>query len=310
MAEAESVDHQIGNGSIKSDDNTDVDPPASNGPYRQINLQRIRDHAQQLRSDAIDNLNGKLTELFDTFVTEVEQIDNDGTNRNIRPHTRKKERSIDDLPDKIFVNRRSVLTDLFEISHIQTIYHIFVAILVVFSLQTFIYDYVEKQRLCLDFDLIHWAMGKIPKVMFLWVCMQGSTLLIVYPAFYYWSRTRMPGPVKLFDYVFLGLFIFFEILFLVLPVKYVYENQLPPASSVIITCEQLRLVMKVHAFVRSNIMRVIDYKKDDGKFSSHIPRTLPQLIAWGQNWGNYISYIPPTEYNFKQESTNVATAIK
>jgi hypothetical protein len=34
--------------------------------------------------------------------------------------------------------------ELLETNHIQTIYHIFVAILIVFSLNTFVYDWVEQ----------------------------------------------------------------------------------------------------------------------------------------------------------------------
>lgn len=36
--------------------------------------------------------------------------------------------------------------DLLEVSHIRTIYNIFVAILIVFSLNTLAYDYIEHGR--------------------------------------------------------------------------------------------------------------------------------------------------------------------
>lgn len=53
------------------------------------------------------------------------------------------------------------------------------------------YEYVC--RLNLNFDLIRYGMGKFSKVMELWMCMNLSTLLVVYPGFYYWSIHRTPG---------------------------------------------------------------------------------------------------------------------
>ena len=45
----------------------------------------------------------------------------------------------------------------------------------------------------LNFNMIQYAFGKFPKVMAMWVLMQLATLLVVYPAFYYWSSHRKPG---------------------------------------------------------------------------------------------------------------------
>ncbi|XP_033762380.1 sterol O-acyltransferase 1-like isoform X2 [Pecten maximus] len=235
---------------------------------QQILAQRIKNQAQKLQKDVIEQLSSELEQLLQGFVTEVEHLEHNGDandNYTSFPSKAEKKRHKGDLPDKVFHMRRSMLTELFEINHIRTIYHIFVAILIVFSLNTFVYDLVNEGRLNLDFRLMQWALGKFPKVMALWVCMQISTLIIVYPMFYYWVVTRLPGPVNKTDLVALCLFVVYQIAFVVLPVYYIREHQLPPASAVIITTEQVRLIMKVHAFVRENIPRVLaNYKKDDG----------------------------------------------
>ncbi|KAK7447324.1 hypothetical protein BaRGS_00040209 [Batillaria attramentaria] len=280
MAEA-NENYVQGNGDLKNRRRAveDVD----NGPVHPVNLQRIRDKAQQLRGNLLGQLNTQLDELFDTFINEVEQIEQGPrvTNGDIvysytlslvaPSHFSCKKRNNGELPDKIFVHRRSVLTELLESSHIQTIYHIFVAILIVFSLNTLVYDWVEKGTLNLNFDMIVWAFGKFPKVMSLWVCMQLSTLLVVYPAFYYWSTHRKPGSPDLYDGLWLLLFILYQTAFLALPVKYVVDNDLPPASCVVITCEQLRLIMKTHAFIRENAQKVLSQKKDDDDESDECP---------------------------------------
>ncbi|ESP01933.1 hypothetical protein LOTGIDRAFT_172306 [Lottia gigantea] len=176
------------------------------------------------------------------------------------PH---KKRKNGELPDKIFVNRRSVLSELFEVNHIRTIYHIFVAILIVFSLNTFIHDWIHTGRPVLDFALIQWNFGQFPKVIALWLCMKGSTTVIVYPVFYHWANSRTPGKARLWDYLWLGVYIIYMISFTILPLTYLFEYKFPPTSSIIITCEQLRLMMKTHAFVRSNIPRILNFKKED-----------------------------------------------
>lgn len=47
------------------------------------------------------------------------------------------------LPDKQFLMRNSLLTDLFKIKHIKTIYHIFIVILIILFINTAIYDIVD-----------------------------------------------------------------------------------------------------------------------------------------------------------------------
>ncbi|CAG5120643.1 unnamed protein product, partial [Candidula unifasciata] len=229
---------------------------------RKINLQRIRDHAQQLKADLLDSMNTQLEELLDGFVSTVEQIEvGDDTDDIQRAANKRKKKG--ELPDKVFVTRRSVLTELFEISHIQTIYHIFVAILIVFSLNTILFDVLEKGTFSLNFEMIQWAFGKFPKVMAMWVVMQMSTLLIVYPALYYYATYRKPGNSGLLDIVWICLVIIYQLAFLFIPLIYLIEHELPPASSVIITTEQIRLIMKTHAFIRENTARVMYRKKDD-----------------------------------------------
>lgn len=49
--------------------------------------------------------------------------------------------------------RNSLLTDLFEVKHIKTIYHIFLVILIIMFLNTCIHDFVEDGRYCLQYKL-------------------------------------------------------------------------------------------------------------------------------------------------------------
>lgn len=96
--------------------------------------------------------------------------------------------------------------------------------------------------------------------------MKLSTALIVYYFFYLWSTSRLTYTDKTstnkatrYDICFLIAFIVYMILFLVFPLKSVFTNQLPIASSMVVLCEQIRMLMKSYAFVRTNIPRAFKY---------------------------------------------------
>ncbi|XP_052245937.1 sterol O-acyltransferase 1-like isoform X2 [Dreissena polymorpha] len=246
----------------------------------QIKIQRLLNEAQRFRDECTEKVKRDIEEYFDAFISDVGLINQAENVENIKyslnssnlctniykentDYLLKKERG--ELPDKEFVTRHSVLTDLFEISHIRSIYHVFVAILIIFSLNTFIMDILEKGSLGLDFGLIQWGLGKFPRVVSCWLWMQLSTLIVVYPGFYYWSVYRSYGKPGILDYLGLLAYIAYQCAFMVLPVLFIVEHEIPPASAVIITTEQLRFMMKSHAFVRENFPKVLAFKKEDNK---------------------------------------------
>ncbi|KAK3101468.1 hypothetical protein FSP39_003824 [Pinctada imbricata] len=213
---------------------------------QQIKLMRIKNQAQELKKALLSSFSQELDEAIENFVSEVDQIDETGQNNN-----------------NSFANISA--RDLFEINHVKTIYHMFVAILIVFSLNTLVFDIVNTGRLNLNFELIQWALGGFPRVMSLWVCMQLSTLIVVYPLFNYWVSIRKPGKVGSTDLIALCVYIAYQTAFFIYPIYYVKEHSLPPGSVVVVMCEQLRFMMKVHAFVRENASKVLQVKKDDNQ---------------------------------------------
>ena len=42
----------------------------------------------------------------------------------------------------------------------------------------------------MDIQTFQFTFGKLPLVMAMWVCMQVSTLLAVYPVLFYWAKVR------------------------------------------------------------------------------------------------------------------------
>jgi sterol O-acyltransferase len=138
-------------------------------------------------------------------------------------------------------------------------------------LNTLVYDFMDQGRVVLDFQLIVWTFGKFPIVMSIWMYMAFSTSLIVFPLFMYWANNRKPGRVYWVDYVWLGAYIVYQVLFLVLPVRTLHGHQLPPASTVVVVTEQVRLIMKAHAFIRENIPKALAYDKTKAKEGDATP---------------------------------------
>ncbi|CAF0705986.1 unnamed protein product [Brachionus calyciflorus] len=172
--------------------------------------------------------------------------------------------SKDSLPERIFIKRNSLLTEMFKLNHIRTIRHIFISIMIVLALQVIYNDLTEKGTFDYNFDLIRWSFDKFNVVCYTWLYMIISTTCLVYFAFHFWSNDRIKqfahDPKNLFKYdlLWLSLYLVYLGIFLLLPCYTVISNALPVASTLTILLEQLRMLMKTHAFVRSNITRALE----------------------------------------------------
>ncbi len=122
-------------------------------------------------------MDDQLTCLMEEFISEVESVRMPhkyrtflGEDSNIQKSKKKKRLPCGSLPEKEFLPRNSLLTDLFEINHIQTIYHIFIAILILLFFNTVVEDIVDRGVIDLDFQLIQWAFGGLSTAFITWVC--------------------------------------------------------------------------------------------------------------------------------------------
>uniref|UniRef100_A0A8D0EEM9 O-acyltransferase n=1 Tax=Salvator merianae TaxID=96440 RepID=A0A8D0EEM9_SALMN len=159
---------------------------------------------------------------------------------------------------KVFIARKSLLDELFEVDHIRTIYHMFIALLILFILSTLVVDFIDEGRLVLEFDLLVYAFGKLSVVAPTWCCMFLSTLIVPYGLFLQWAQGYHTSSKKTVRSSFFGgLFIIFQIAGLGFgPVYVVFAYDLPPASSSIVILEQVRMMMKAYSFVRENVPRI------------------------------------------------------
>uniref|UniRef100_A0A671NQR0 O-acyltransferase n=1 Tax=Sinocyclocheilus anshuiensis TaxID=1608454 RepID=A0A671NQR0_9TELE len=171
---------------------------------------------------------------------------------------------------------KSKLSDLFEVNHIRTIYHMFIALLILFIFSTLVVDFIDEGRLVLEFDLLVYAFGQFPLVVVTWMCMFLSTLVVPYVLLSVWASVYPTSNHRALWTVLAGsLLLLYQGLCLgFLPTYVVLKNGLPPASCFILILEQVRLIMKAHSFIRENVPRMLVTSQKD-----NYPRN--PCIRWG-----------------------------
>ncbi|GAV02743.1 hypothetical protein RvY_13270 [Ramazzottius varieornatus] len=221
----------------------------------------VRKKAENIKKKYVQKFDQDLTDLLDEVFAAV---DVNGINvtegmsgvpsfSSPPPSTKRGE-----IIRKEFKARPSVLTELFEIPHIQTIQYVFIAILILFAVNSVLQDLLSYGTIGVDFHIWTWAFGKFTYVLTFWMGMQLTALLGVYASLQYWATSRLTSKSQnLYDYVWLGLYIAYQLSFAAIPLSFVLYTQLPPASTSIVVAEQIRFMMKSHAFVREKVGEVL-----------------------------------------------------
>ena len=131
---------------------------------------------QELRRSLLSQMEQEMTCMMDEFITEVESVEIPSKFKlflsDLMESGKRGKRALSpdgSLPQKEFIPRNSLLTDLFEISHMQTIYNIFIAILLLLFINTVTDDLVDRGTISFDFQLIQWAFGNFRTVLLTWV---------------------------------------------------------------------------------------------------------------------------------------------
>uniref|UniRef100_A0A7N5ZRW9 O-acyltransferase n=1 Tax=Anabas testudineus TaxID=64144 RepID=A0A7N5ZRW9_ANATE len=240
---------------------------------------QLKRKAEHLKSDLMRQLDSQVNDFMDSLIEESASLDPTPVASVFSPLLSEKERSKLSRPPnsegKQFVSRRSLLDELFEVNHIRTIYHMFIALLILFILSTLVVDFIDEGRLVLDFDLLVYAFGQFPLVVCTWTCMFLSVLMIPFTLFHLWSHTQCASysHPKLYSLLFGSVFGIYQALGLgFLPAYVVVTNSLPPASCFIIIMEQVRLMMKSYSFVRENVPRVMTWSKDKTNPGPVVPK--------------------------------------
>uniref|UniRef100_G3PA82 O-acyltransferase n=2 Tax=Gasterosteus aculeatus aculeatus TaxID=481459 RepID=G3PA82_GASAC len=232
---------------------------------------QLKRKAEFLKTDLMHQLGSQVNDFMDSLIEESAILEPAPVPAVFSPPLSDKERGKlrnfrpPHGEGKHFVSRRSLLDELLEVNHIRTIYHMFIALLILLILSTLVVDFIDEGRPVLHFDLLVYAFGQFPLVLCTWICMFLSVLLVPYSLFHLWVQTQCgssshPGLCSL---LFGSVFLLYQAVGVgFLPTYVVVTNSLPPASCFIIILEQVRLMMKAHSFVRENVPRVLTWAEE------------------------------------------------
>ncbi|KAJ8400764.1 hypothetical protein AAFF_G00391180 [Aldrovandia affinis] len=217
----------------------------------------------EVKAELLEQIQGPLQDLLDKTIAE-----------SVQSYSR----CIRGAADGDLVAKSTATSELFEINHIRTIYHMFIAALLLFIISTLAVDYIDQGRLVLEFDLLFWAFGKLPTVLWAWLFMFSYTLAGPYHMLGIWGGCYHSSRFKGVLTAVAGLALATAQTYVlgVFPIYMVVHHQLPPASRFIIILEQIRFVMKSYSFVRENVPVIMNNKPKQGEaprlpaFSSYL----------------------------------------
>ncbi|XP_008328349.1 sterol O-acyltransferase 1 [Cynoglossus semilaevis] len=239
----------------------------------------LKRKAEFLKSDLLRQLESQVGDFVDSLIEESATLEPAPLPAVFSPPVLDKDKSRlrhfrpPHYQGKLFVSRRSLLDELFEVNHIRTIYHMFIALLILFILSTLVVDFIDEGRLVLDFDLLVYAFGQFPLVVCTWICMFLTVLVVPYSLFHLWTQSQSGSYPRLYSFLFGSAFLLYQALGLgFLPTYVVVTNSMPPASCFIIILEQVRLMMKAHSFIRENVPKVWSLDKNKTSSSPVVPQ--------------------------------------
>ncbi|XP_055975897.1 sterol O-acyltransferase 2 [Sorex fumeus] len=242
---------------------------------------------EAVKTQLLEQAQGQLLELLDRAMREAVQVyPQPGTPpRPSPPDTSSKTQEPALGKGKVFVLRKSLLDELMEIQHLRTIYHMFIAGLCVFIINTLVIDFFHEGRLMLEIDLLIFTFGQLPLALMTWVPMFLSTLLVPYQALRLWARPRAAAAWKLGVGLACVLLLAHTAVLWVLPVHVAMKYQLPPASSSILVFEQVRLLMKSYSFLRESVPGTLRGKGGDTpSFSSYLYFLFCPTLIYRENY--------------------------
>ncbi|KAF7400986.1 hypothetical protein HZH66_006170 [Vespula vulgaris] len=226
----------------------------------------IRTRMQEISESIIEQVNDRINDMISEVLNKSEiSLRNNSDNLGDKYCDKRKLSKESILLEKQFFERNSLLTDLFNTNkHVRTVYNIFITILIILLINTITYDIVDSGSINVGMNIIIWSFGKFTRVLYIWSLMTLTTLGIYIP-FYIWAHKRLhflplSPALKGWDYGWIGGFVLYLLVFIVLPAKAIVDEGLPVASSTVILTEQVRMLMKSYAFIRSTAPKFLKYK--------------------------------------------------
>ncbi|KAJ3656577.1 hypothetical protein Zmor_015646 [Zophobas morio] len=164
---------------------------------------------------------------------------------------------------KEFTIRDAFLTTRFENSDDgRTIYNVFVVIFVLLLTYTGLDEYTKTGGVWLCLHLLWFGFKKLHLAILVW-CASNIVACFSYAFFKFWAKVRLILKLKgqnVWDKIWITILVFYYFWFLYGLQKIGNVAKFGKASTTFVFMEQVRLLMKQHAFIRTNVPRVLRTK--------------------------------------------------
>ena len=224
------------------------------------------DFLNKFKSEIIDSKTKMLNEissLIQNFDTQYDQITEEivsEINGDVKPKKPELRNRI--FCQKVHKNRISLLNQMYQNEDVRTVYHIFIATMFVMILGEMLDTYFNKGFL-IDLSLFAYVFGDMTSVVKYWFFMAGLTFLII-------PFVQLIVHKNLRPITWVPIYITHQLLLYVLSCAFCLIRQLPIASGFIITCEMVRMSLKMHSYLREKLL----FGNGDNEYARFIPESL------------------------------------
>lgn len=196
--------------------------------------------------------------------------------------------------------RQSLISEMLQISHFQTIYNIFVAIFCIAFTNILLSNYMEK-GVFLEFDLFFWCFGQFGNAALIWLAL----FCLSFTAYFLQEIIVRKALSPRFAYAIHALTILAMYSFLP---WYVVMRAYPPATAFAISAEMVRLTMKMHSYLMVNMqLRHAKERKSTDESVKEYPGNVSLGDYWMFLWFPTLIYQPSYP---RTESVRISFVIK
>ena len=163
---------------------------------------------------------------------------------------------------KVHKTRSSLLIKMHRNENVRTVYHIFIAIMLIMCVEVMLYTYFTTGYL-IDISLFSYVFGDLKYVFIYWFVMAGFTYLIV-------PLVQIIHLKGLSCYIWLPVYISMILTLYIASCSFCLYMKLPMASGLIVTCEMVRMSLKMHSYLREKLL----FGNGENHWAKFIPESL------------------------------------
>lgn len=208
-----------------------------------------------------DRMVSEMRKILDQFDTDFENTTKEVT-QDIENNLPCKPLKAGIFSQKVHKTRSSLLHKMHRNINVRTIYHIFIAIMLVMIFEEMLHTFFTTGNL-IDVSLFYYVFGDLPAVAVFWLFMAFYGFLIV-------PFVQIVHARQYTYYTWLPVYCALVLVLLVVPCCFCLYMQLPMASGLVVTCEMTRMCLKMHSYLREKLL----FANGDNEYRNYIPEFL------------------------------------